>query len=73
MRRVVLDIVDESKSELLINFLREVNFVKIEEDQSPLPRIKKMQKLPQSMLSPTRVQHVTVFTREELHERTGVY
>ena len=53
MKRVVLTVTDEAKFHLLINFLREIQFVRIEDEASG--GVRKMTRLPRAMPHPVTV------------------
>lgn len=67
MKTVMVHIHDDSKFQLFVNFLKEINFVQIEEISSSAA--KKMTELPKSMLNPQRVKKLKMFSRDELHDR----
>ena len=69
MTTLALNILDESKADVIINFLREINFIEIADIQSNTSHIKKMRTIPKSVLSPVEAKHFVKFSREELHER----
>ncbi len=73
MKTVMLHINDDSKFQLLVNFLKEIQFIQIEEYVSPVSRIKKMTSLPKSVLHPVRVKDFRIYSRDELHDRKNFY
>jgi len=73
MKTVVLSINDDSKFHLLVSFLREIRFVKIEDEISPVSKIRIMSRLPQSVLHPVKAINFRMFSRDELHDRQSVH
>ena len=71
MKRVVLTVADEAKFHILINFLREIQFVRIEEEAAGA--VRKMTRLPQATLHPVTAENFTMFSRDELHERESFH
>lgn len=69
MKKVVLNVLDDSKFHLLIDFLEEIRFIQIESPRFKSNHFKKMNALPQSILHPRKVKTFTKFTRKELHAR----
>jgi hypothetical protein len=68
MKTITLTVSDDSKFMLLVNLLRELHFVSID-NEPPADRIKTMRRLPQSVLRPVRAEQFKMFSRDELHAR----
>lgn len=66
MKTIVLNVIDDSKFNLLINFLQEFKFVWVVDEK---PSIKKMEQIPNSILNPISVNNFKMFSRDELHDR----
>lgn len=73
MKTVVLTVNDDSKVHLLVSFLREIRFVRIEDEMSSVSKIKKMSSLPQSVLHPVTAENFKIFSRDELHDRQSFH
>ena len=73
MKTVVLSINDDSKFHLLVSFLREIRFVRIEDEPAPVGKIRKMSRLPPSVLHPVKAENFRMFGREELHDRQSFH
>lgn len=75
MKTVTLTVCDESKFHLLINFLKEISFVRIKEAMSPDPAdtVKTMKNLPESVLHPVMAENFRTFSRDELHDRQSFH
>ncbi len=73
MKTLRIDVLDDSKFQLMLDFLQEIRFIRIE---SPSPAsahgLKTMQTLPPSLLQPHTAHTFRIFSREELHERKPV-
>lgn len=69
MRTVMVHVNDDSKLQIILSFLKEIEFLQAEEFVSPVRRIKRMTSLPHSVLHPVRVEEFRMFSRDELHER----
>ena len=69
MKQVVLSINDDSKFHLLVSFLREIRFVRIEDEAVPVGKIRKMSRLPRSVLHPVKAENFRMFSRDELYDR----
>jgi hypothetical protein len=68
MKTLTLTVSDDSKFMLLVNLLRELHFVSIDNEPSD-DKIKTMRRLPQSVLRPARAEQFKMFSRDELHAR----
>ena len=68
MKTVTLTISDDSKFSILINLLRELRFVSIEEE-TPVRKKKVMNRIPKSVLRPAKAENFKIFSRDELHVR----
>jgi hypothetical protein len=68
MKTITLTVSDDSKFMLLVNLLRELHFVSID-NEPPADKIKTMRRLPQSVLRPARAEQFKMFSRDELHAR----
>jgi len=73
MKTVKIHITDDSKFQIVVSFLKEIQFIQIEESVLPDSKIKKMKSLPQSVLHPIRAKRFRMFSRDELHDRKSVY
>lgn len=69
MKKVMLDILDDSKVDIVIQFLQEMSCLHIEDQDFDFRKVKKMSKIPQSALHPLTSKTFRLFSREELHER----
>lgn len=73
MRTIAITINDDSKFHLLVDFLREIRFVQIEDEVSSISKIKKMDRLPESVLYPVKAKKFRMFNREELYDRQNLH
>ena len=73
MKTVLLTINDDSKFHLLVSFLREIWFVRIEDEPAPVGKIRKMSRLPQSVLHPVKAENFRMFGRDELYDRQSFH
>nr|VFK25821.1 MAG: hypothetical protein BECKMB1821G_GA0114241_101620 [Candidatus Kentron sp. MB]VFK27184.1 MAG: hypothetical protein BECKMB1821I_GA0114274_100271 [Candidatus Kentron sp. MB]VFK75083.1 MAG: hypothetical protein BECKMB1821H_GA0114242_101520 [Candidatus Kentron sp. MB] len=73
MKTVVLTVNDDSKFHLLVNFLREVQFIEMEDNIASVEEIKKIGKLPRSVLHPVKAENIKTFSRDELHDRQSFH
>ena len=69
MKTLTLDVVDETKFQLLLDVLHEFRFVQIAASGEDAERVKTMNTLPPSALHPYKVSAFAKFSREELHAR----
>ena len=69
MQTVTIDVLDESKIQLVLDALREFRFIRVTSPQAQASQVKIMQTLPPSALRPRAVKTFTKFSREELHAR----
>jgi hypothetical protein len=69
MKTMTIDVLDDSKFQLVLDFLQEIRFIRIETPSSASKGIKTMKTLPPSILTPRRANTFRRFSREELHER----
>ncbi len=68
MKTITLTVSDDSKFMLLVNLLRELHFVSID-NEPPANKIKIMRRLPHSVLCPARAEQFKMFSTDELHAR----
>jgi hypothetical protein len=68
MKQLIINIKDESKLDVVINFLKEVSFIEIEEEQINHMN-KKWHGIPELMLNPIYANDFKIFGREELYDR----
>lgn len=73
MKTIQLHIRDETKTDLVIQFLQEIRWLQVERPETDVNRIKTMRRLPQSILDPHRAKNFHKFTRDELHERENLH
>lgn len=66
MKTIVLSIEDDSKFHLLVSFLQEIRFVKIENEIFPINKIKNMNSLPHLILHPIKVENCRMFSNQKL-------
>lgn len=69
MQTVTIDVLDESKIQLVLDALREFRFIRVISPETQASQVKIMQTLPPSVLRPRAVKTFTKFSREELHAR----
>lgn len=69
MKTMTIDVLDDSKFQLVLEFLQEIRFIRIETPHSAPTSVKTMKKLPASLLRPHTAKSFRRFSREELHER----
>jgi hypothetical protein len=69
MKKVMLNIVDDLKAEIVIQFLQEMRCLYIEDQEPDFRKVKKLHKIPQSILHPRTSKTFRMFCKEELHER----
>ena len=69
MRTVTIDVLDESKTQLLLDVLNEFRFIRVAPPQAAASPVKIVKTLPPSILHPRAVKTFTKFSREELHAR----
>jgi hypothetical protein len=69
MRTVTIDVLDESKTQLLLDVLHEFRFIRVAPPYAAASPEKIMKTLPPSVLRPRAVKTFTKFSREELHAR----
>lgn len=68
MKTLVINVKDDKKYDVLMSFLKEINFVEIQGEQKGRP-IKTWQDLPASVRNPISVDSFKNFSRDELYER----
>ncbi|MGD8399495.1 MAG: hypothetical protein PVH64_00950 [Bacillota bacterium] len=68
MKQLILNIKDDSKFDILMKFLREINFVEVQNEDVDKD-LKVWGELPESMLNPIKVDNFKMFGRDELYER----
>lgn len=73
MKTIVIIVSDDTKFNLLVSFLREIQFINIDNEISPVSESKKMSKLPQSVLHPVKAKNFRMFSRDELHDRQSFF
>ncbi|VFM95414.1 MAG: hypothetical protein BECKG1743D_GA0114223_100768 [Candidatus Kentron sp. G] len=73
MKTVVLTVNDDSKFHLLANFLQEVRFIEMEAEIACDGEIKKIGKLPRSVLHPVKAENFGTFSRDDLHDRQSFH
>jgi len=61
MRTVTIDVLDESKTQLLLDVLNEFRFIRVAPPQAAASPVKIMQTLPPSILHPHTAQTFTTF------------
>ncbi len=66
MKTIVLSIEDDSKFHLLVSFLQEIRFVKIENEIFPINKIKRINRLSHSILHPIKVENCIMFSNQKL-------
>lgn len=69
MKTMTIDVLDDSKFQLVLDFLQEIRFIRIETPSSVSSGVKTMKKLPASLLRPHTANTFHRYSREELHER----
>ncbi len=69
MKEVVLRVKDDSKLKLLIEFLKEISFVEIENLPKQKKTVKKNYNLPESILNPMTAEDFKIYSKDELNER----
>lgn len=69
MKTMTIDVLDDSKFQLVLDFLQEIRFIRIETPPSASNRVKTMKTLPPSLLHTHKAKTFRRFSREELHER----
>jgi hypothetical protein len=67
MKQLILNIKDDSKLDILINFLKEINFIEIAREQTD-GAVKKWDEIPDQMLNPIHVDNFKMYSREELYD-----
>lgn len=68
MKQLILNVKDESKFDILMKFLKEINFVEVQSEDGD-KNLKVWGDIPESMLNPTKVGNFKMFSRDELYER----
>ena len=68
MKQLILNIKDDSKLDVFVKFLKEINFIEVEGVQSS-DNIKVWGDIPYSMLNPIKVENFKMYSREELYDR----
>ncbi len=69
MKTMTIDVLDDSKFQLVLDFLKEIRFIRIETPPSASSGVKTMKRLPSALLRPHTANTFRRFSREELHER----
>jgi hypothetical protein len=73
MKTIQLHIRDETKTDLVIQFLQEIRWLHVEQPEPEENHVKTMHHLPESVLSPRRARNFRILTRDELHERENLH
>ncbi|MBF0228779.1 MAG: hypothetical protein HQK63_04195 [Desulfamplus sp.] len=73
MKSITININDDTKLDILLNLLREINFVDINEDLSAVSKNKKMGKIPLPILNPVNADNFKIFRRDELYDRENIH
>jgi hypothetical protein len=73
MKTIQLHIRDETKTDLVIQFLQEIRWLQVEQHETDMGQVKTMQHLPQSILHPRMAKSFRKLSREELHERRNLH
>lgn len=68
MKHLILNIKDDSKLDIVINFLKEIDFIEIQQEPTD-GMVKKWSQLPDLMLNPICADNFKGFSREELYDR----
>jgi hypothetical protein len=68
MKQLILNIKDDSKLDIVINFLKEINFIEIEREQTDCA-VKKWDEIPDLMLNPIYADNFKMYSREDLYDR----
>lgn len=69
MKTLRIDVLDDAKFQLVLDFLQEVRFIRISPSETAPTHVKRMTVVPPSILHPRHAPNFTPLTREELHER----
>jgi len=69
MKEVLLRVKDDSKLKLLIDFLKEISFVEIENMPKEKKAVNRKYSLPESILNPMTAEDFKIYSRDELNER----
>jgi hypothetical protein len=72
MKTLTIEVLDDSKFQLVREFLQEIRFIRIETPSSASKGVKTMKTLPPSLLHPHKAKIFRWLSREDLHERENV-